>query len=435
MPIMLCLNQFFPNYTGGTEFYVLKLAKSLIAKGKDVIIVTPNFENKHKSYEFDGVQVIQYDEPSQNSRSLLLGNSKPLGLNNFMQLLLDIKPDVVHFHEVFTGKGFGIFHVAEARKITRNVFATLHLPYYTCMRGDMLFRGNTTCNGIMYPNKCTECMYQQNGVAFPFLLRYFSGFLHAMGINLLSTNTKLGTALGYPFLIKRKINQLATLASISQKIITVSDWYKTILEQNGIGKTKICSIPSSFEKTHSNDADINTENGQLKLVYAGRLSKEKGLDLLLNSLARMDNKQISLDVYGQSTDSKYLQFLKSIHTGNTIVNWRGFIEHAQLLKELCNYDLLCVPSVFEMSPLIIKEAMLIKLPVLASDCKGNAALIKDGTNGFLFESGNIHSLASSLNKIFANKQLLLNVQSNIPEEANVDMALAHLDIYYQDLRK
>jgi glycosyltransferase involved in cell wall biosynthesis len=73
---------------------------------------------------------------------------------------------------------------------------------------------------------------------------------------------------------------------------------------------------------------------------------------------------------------------------------------------LSSYDLLCLPSAFEMSPLVIQEAFTAGIPVLASNVYGNAEQITDGLNGWLFNCNDANDLEKKL-QILINKPFML----------------------------
>jgi len=82
------------------------------------------------------------------------------------------------------------------------------------------------------------------------------------------------------------------------------------------------------------------------------------------------------------------------------VHRHGPRPHAGIPDILASLDVLVVPSIWpENSPLVIQEALLAGVPVIASRTGGIAELIRDGENGFLFEPGSVAELAGILARL------------------------------------
>jgi glycosyltransferase involved in cell wall biosynthesis len=92
---------------------------------------------------------------------------------------------------------------------------------------------------------------------------------------------------------------------------------------------------------------------------------------------------------------------------------------------------LIVPSVwFEVSPMVILEAMSHGLPVIASRIGGLAELVEDGVTGFLFEPGNVEDLAKKMKRLWHNPDLCRQIGIGGREKA---MRKYSEDIYYKHL--
>jgi glycosyltransferase involved in cell wall biosynthesis len=170
---------------------------------------------------------------------------------------------------------------------------------------------------------------------------------------------------------------------------------------------------------------------QLKLIYIGRITFEKGLHILIDAVSTFKEHQIELDIYGQSTDFKYESDLKlkSLHLKN--VKWKGILKKEEVQSTIINYDFLCLCSNFsEMSPLVIQEAFSVGVPVIASNVYGNAEQINNGYNGLLFQNNNVNSLREALNKCIHNRNLRMNLSSNISTPRKFDsVANEHISLY------
>ena len=101
MKIFHVLNHFMPTQTAGTEVYCWALCKQLQNRGVRAEVVIPNYgKNESSEYEYDGIRVFMYAEPTIVNRALNVGLREPEGLKNFIQHLINEKPDIIHFHEI-----------------------------------------------------------------------------------------------------------------------------------------------------------------------------------------------------------------------------------------------------------------------------------------------------------------------------------------------
>ncbi|GAJ18088.1 unnamed protein product, partial [marine sediment metagenome] len=70
-------------------------------------------------------------------------------------------------------------------------------------------------------------------------------------------------------------------------------------------------------------------------------------------------------------------------------------------------DVLVYPSIwYENQPIAILEALLAKIPIVASNLGGMAEIVQDGVTGLLFEAGNTEDLSQKMVSLIDNPQLL-----------------------------
>jgi len=92
------------------------------------------------------------------------------------------------------------------------------------------------------------------------------------------------------------------------------------------------------------------------------------------------------------------------------VYFLGFRNQSELPEFYSLSDFLVLPSGFEPWGLVINEAMCFGLPIIASDQVGAAPdLVKDGVNGFVYQTGNVTALAASLRQIIQDEERRRNM--------------------------
>lgn len=144
----------------------------------------------------------------------------------------------------------------------------------------------------------------------------------------------------------------------------------------------------------------NIKIGNKIVSYAGRISKPKGLETLIKAIPQVlsEYKDVTFVLMGPIIDKSLIELSKKIN-GSIYINniiFTGRIEREDVYKLLKISDLLVHPSLYEVLPTIILEAMASKKPVIASDISPHKELIRDCKNGFLFETYNYEDLANKI---------------------------------------
>jgi len=123
-------------------------------------------------------------------------------------------------------------------------------------------------------------------------------------------------------------------------------------------------------------------------LYLGRLTREKGLDVLLRALAIMGGDGLS--VIGDGPMAPEV----AASLGERFL---GFKPLEQVWAHLESASFLVVPSVwYEGFPRTIVEAYSCGVPVLASRLGSLAEVVEDGVTGLLFTPGDAHDLAAKM---------------------------------------
>ncbi len=136
------------------------------------------------------------------------------------------------------------------------------------------------------------------------------------------------------------------------------------------------------------------------LIYVGRLSNEKGLDILIKSLKIIKDRNLKLTVIGDGDEKQNLiRIAKDMR-----VIFKGKKEGKELIKELRGADLLVLPSRTEGLPLTLFEAWTAKLPILVTNVGDIPRYLKDEVNGFLTKP-DIEVMAKDLKRAISFKKL------------------------------
>jgi len=138
----------------------------------------------------------------------------------------------------------------------------------------------------------------------------------------------------------------------------------------------------------------------------GRLSFEKGQDILLQAFAQIHEHfaHTKLLILGSGLNKPMLESM-CIKLG--IKDKVYFTNHSSAMRDYYEaIDLLVLPSRSEGLPNVVLEAMIFKVPVLASDVGAIREIISHDINGWIVESGDQNALALSLRKLLLDKSQL-----------------------------
>jgi glycosyltransferase involved in cell wall biosynthesis len=135
------------------------------------------------------------------------------------------------------------------------------------------------------------------------------------------------------------------------------------------------------------------------LLYFGRLSKEKGIDVLLDALS-LSKSKVLLKIVGAGEESKNLKLKSENLKLENQVEFLGPKYSDDLIKLIEEAKAIIMPSVWpENMPYSLLEAMAMKKPIIASRIGGMTEMIEDKKNGFLFFAGDSEGLKDIIDNL------------------------------------
>lgn len=149
------------------------------------------------------------------------------------------------------------------------------------------------------------------------------------------------------------------------------------------------------------------EQPRQQLLYVGRLAAAKGLPILLQSLAtlKLEHSNIQLTVVGDGEDRAALEAeARTLNLENN-VTFVGYQSPASVRDYLQSSDVFVMSSFAEGVPVVLMEAMMAGLPVVATQIAGVSELVEDGVNGFLVPPSNAEALTGKIAALLADSEL------------------------------
>jgi len=235
-------------------------------------------------------------------------------------------------------------------------------------------------------------------------------------------------------LILKRAN--AIIASSPQEVKNILDLYKVTGEnieliRAGVDKNLFKPIPPKKAKKITK---LDHEN---LILFVGRITKAKGLSILLKALSDVKakfEKDIKLVVIGgdvsgimhSEKEKKEKERLKKMIKTLTLeddVEFLGPVEREKLPFYYSLADICVIPSLYETFGLVAVEAMSCGAPVVASRVGGLKHTVKEGYSGLHFVPGRADSLAKALLNLLEHPERLKKMKVNARKRAAIEFSL------------
>jgi len=148
------------------------------------------------------------------------------------------------------------------------------------------------------------------------------------------------------------------------------------------------------------------ERDEREILAVGRLSKQKGFDLLLEAFAmsRLHHQGCRLTILGEGPERPALEAQARRLGIRSVLSMPGVVEDPAPWMARCGVFVL--PSRFEGFPNALLEAMAMGCPSIAANCpSGPADIVIPGKNGLLVPSGSVEALAEALDILMGDDEM------------------------------
>ena len=397
---------FFSDYGGG-QVYVRNIVDEL-ARHSDVstTVISFNKSIQPSVKDYRGISVYQV-------------NSE----DSLHDVLMQLNPDVVH------ANGEKLITSRICKQLNIPCIVTAHHGGIVCPAGTLLNTDDEICQIPADYSQCLKCYLRHTptGLLWYPLLKRISQKLYI----------KLGNRLKrlpfIPFIspigetamiVSQKLQDWHELSDNATHFIAPSNAIADALKRNGCPQEKISVIPhgipnsefrtSNYESTHS---QFTIHNSQLiKFYYVGRINYVKGIHILCQAFASIDNPNIELHLIGgtgNKSEQRYENKLKKKYRKDKRIIWHGKLPFEQMTELIKDYHCLIHPAIYlEVFGLNISEAIAQNKYVIATRCGGPEMQIHDDEEGLLVKPNNPMELKDAmLQYINAPKQSTAIVES------------------------
>lgn len=342
MKILQLVPYYIP-YRGGQELYIHNLSKYLVKTGIEVDVHTSNFPSNCNHEKIDGINIYRHKCIARPLRNPITPELLKLG-KKIEQY------DLIHTHN-------------------EHSFAALAATYYKSKYKIPLV---ITCHGQLTFGD------------------YFKDIIEKY----------------YTIFLGKKIFDLCDSIVVNSK-----DDKDYILSLNSSYDEKIQVLhnaidPTSFESVSPN-SEYSNPDSKIKILFVGRMIKRKGVEWLIKAIKlaieEYQKKEIFCIFVGEGEDCNYFNYMVKTKNLDNFIHFAGNVSNDELITFYKTSDIFVLPSLSEVCPTVVLEAMYTGLPVITTDIPG----IRDHFSEYaiLVPPRDPESLAKGIIDLINNREL------------------------------
>jgi glycosyltransferase involved in cell wall biosynthesis len=426
---------YFPDPVGGTEVYVAGLVAAL--RDEDIVsaVAAPGPED---GAWLDGeTPTFRFAIGPTSHLAQAYGEPDEAAAASFRVLLARLRPRVVHLHARTAAVSPRLIEAAGAIG-ARTVF-TYHTPTVSCARGTMMRFGRSPCDGVLDRRRCTACTLAAHGV--PTGLREGLAWMpERVGAALGRCGLAGGpfTALRMGALVGAAQRRFHELMRDVDRVVAVCRWVYEVLRANGVPADKLALCRQGLARlAPPPDTPRNVPPGRpLRLGYFGRLDPAKGVDILVEALARIPDAAVTLDIYGihQAGCEVYAARLARVAAADGRISLRPALSPGAVDTTMRGCDLVAIPSrCLETGPLVVLEAFAAGTPVIGSRLGGIAELVRDEVDGVLVAPDDPDAWAAAIAGLAAAPDRFAALRARIRPPRTMREVAAEIAPIYREL--
>lgn len=373
MKILFLSDNFPPDSFGGAGIVAYELAMGLSKMGHEIFVITTT---RNKSEEgksnLDGLKIFKIYSCYNPRWQSWLGTYNPFVVSKLKKTIKGVCPDVVHAHNIHYY--FSYYSLKLAKKYSRAVFLTIH-DVMPINFGKLLPKTDKYIYKISTVEQIANAGKRYN----PFrglLIRHYLKYV--------------------------------------DKIFTVSNSLKKILEINGISNTETVYNGIDVGKWEVDRKKIDefkqkhNSNKKKVIIFSARLIEAKGGDQLIQALALVNNDFPDFILLVVGKEWAYTKKIKKMSQDLNIsekVIFTGYLKEDELKLAYNVADISVFPSLcFESFGMGNLEAMACRKPVISSFFGGPSEVVVDGETGYLINPNNVKFMAEKILDLLQNSE-------------------------------
>ncbi|MFH1781385.1 MAG: glycosyltransferase [Patescibacteria group bacterium] len=383
MKILIAHDTFYPN-VDGASYFTQRLAKGLVKRGHEVLVIAPGQKFKSHYGNLDDLKVYWVF-----SIPVMVANyrfSLPyLHETTIEKAVAEFDPEVVHLQGHFPINS-GVLKAA--KKLGKPTVGTNHFM----------------------PDNLAHYFLAEKYLRRPFEKIAWSGFRKTFSqLDAVTTPTQTAADLLAKIGFDKEV----------QPVSCGIDLNKFAIEKSTAGVKEKYNIKDKFTA-----------------LYVGRLDKDKSIDVIIRALPKvLEKNDMQLIIAGKGKESENLKKLaKKLRVSENVV-FPGFVSDDELPNFYNIADCAISPGNFELQSISTMEAMATGLPIIAVRAVALPELVHEGENGFLFEPGHSEEVADYLLRLIEDEDLRKNMGQRsleIIKNHDIDKSLETFEEIYRE---
>ena len=435
MKILKIIHGYPPLYNAGSEVYSQMLCHELV-KHHEVHV----FTREENPFIEDFSLRITHDllQPKITLHVVNIPGEKyryryqhPELDNIFAKLLRQLQPDIVHIGHL---NHLSTSLINEIAKYKIPIVYTLHDYWLMCPRGQFIQRNSQDKEGGLW----SLCNAQEDRkCATQCYAGYFSG-----------NATREDNEINYwSEWVRVRMQHIRDIIKHVDFFIAPSNYLRDrYISDFGLAAEKILYLDYGFDLTRLNNRN-RTPHEPFTFGYIGTHIPAKGIQQLILAFGELRGEPL-LRIWGnpraQNTPALHAIAATLPREVQQRIYWLSEYRNEKIVDDVFNHvDCIVVPSIWvENSPLVIHEALQMRIPVITADAGGMAEYVHHEKNGLLFKHRDIINLTTQMQRLVDNplwaSQLgangyLQSADNNIPNMTDQVIFLEQL--YYQLIQK
>lgn len=391
MKIAMATEYYWPYDLGGSEWSTHYLARGLIKAGHKVLVVTPKY-GSYKSEIKDKINILRFPFPKKIKKNHPLS---PFWHTNILWILLT----TYHLIKICKEENVDVLHLQGKYYSPAGYFVKkfLGIPVILTVRDYQLICNYGFC--IWQNSKsCSLKSYFKDDFT-----KYYKSYVIKKNFVALIFN------LIYALRGRATRNIYKYFATHLDKVVCISQAQAKIYRSNNFKNTSVIYNSTEFK--------ISSTKPKNKIVYAGRLTPGKGVELLIEAIPVVFSKypNLNLEIFGDGFLKNELEKMSKRYTRGKI-KLAGQISHRKLLDEFANSLAVVVPSIWpEPFGRVALEAISQGTPVVTTGAGGLAEIVEDGKTGYVCNQTATALSRSIIKAIQNNSNLRLEIRKSLPK--------------------
>lgn len=363
-----------------------------ITGGEDTVIA-----NEKKMLEDHGHKVILYTRSNSELKNMgilrklvlpLTTIYNPRTARDIKRIIKNNNIDIVHVHNTLNLISPAVYYAALSMR--KPVVQTIHNFRLLCP-GATFYRDGHICE---------DCV--SKGLTCALKHRCYRGSFFQTLVCVIST----------------KIHRLTGIYGKINYICLTEFNKKKLLELKQIKPEKVFVKPNFVNRKVENE-----EKRKNQFVFAGRLDKLKGIDLLLKTWKEMGKIAPKLVICGTGPMEKWCK--DYIEENRLNIEMKGFVPNEKVLRIIGESKALILPTqLYEGFPMTIVEAYSVGTPVICTDVGNCGCLVEEGVTGWKFKNKKeLIRILDSFPVVPIYNQVYEHYQKNFTEGTNYNNLL------------